>query len=126
RAGPRQGRCGDHAGRPVPVDNRDAARARRGLDRLFGVPYRGGEVMRRFFVLFACAALLTACSDEPEQAQYGASPNLPEPQRGLLPDMKVAPPAQWHNELPTVPEGYTIAPIATDLAVPRQTLVLPN
>ncbi|MGB3643442.1 MAG: sorbosone dehydrogenase family protein [Mesorhizobium sp.] len=51
---------------------------------------------------------------------------MPEPQRGLLPDMKVAPPAQWGNELPTVPEGYTIAPIATELAVPRQTLVLPN
>ena len=40
--------------------------------------------MPRFFVLFACAALLTACSDEPEQAQYGASPSLPEPQRDLL------------------------------------------
>jgi glucose/arabinose dehydrogenase len=69
---------------------------------------------------------LAACSNEPEPAQYGANPNLPEPQRGLLPDMKVAPPAQWGNELPTVPEGYTIAPIATELAVPRQTLVLPN
>lgn len=82
--------------------------------------------MRRSFLLFAGAALLTACSDEPGQAQYGANPNLPEPHRGLLPDMKVAPPAQWGDELPTVPQGYTIAPIATGLAVPRQTLVLPN
>jgi glucose/arabinose dehydrogenase len=40
--------------------------------------------------------------------------------------MTVAPPAQWGDTLPTVPEGYTIAPIATKLAVPRQTLVLPN
>lgn len=82
--------------------------------------------MRRLLLLCACAALLSACSEEPEAAQYGANPNLPEPQRGLLPDMKVALPAQWGDELPTVPQGYTIAPIATDLAVPRQTLVLPN
>src|SRR5690606_25659830 len=27
---------------------------------------------------------------------------------------------------PVVPQGYTIKPIATDLAVPRQTLLLPN
>jgi glucose/arabinose dehydrogenase len=82
--------------------------------------------MRRFLLFCGYAALLAACSNEPEPAQYGANPNLPEPQRGLLPDMKVAPPAQWGKELPTVPEGYTIAPIATELAVPRQTLVLPN
>src|SRR5690606_16954040 len=32
----------------------------------------------------------------------------------------------WGEELPAVPQGYTIEAIATDLKVPRQTLVLPN
>ncbi|REC95574.1 glucose/arabinose dehydrogenase [Kushneria indalinina DSM 14324] len=58
--------------------------------------------------------------------QYGPNPDLPEPQRGLLPDMTVPKPAQWGDTKPTVPEGYSITAIATDLKVPRQTLVLPN
>lgn len=59
-------------------------------------------------------------------AQYGANPELPEPQRGLLPNMTVPEPAEWGDMKPTVPDGYTITAIATDLKVPRQTLVLPN
>ena len=58
--------------------------------------------------------------------QYGATPELPEPRRGLLPDMRIALPAAWEGEMPTVPEGYAIQAIATDLMVPRQTIVLPN
>lgn len=82
--------------------------------------------MRRSFLLIASLALLAACSGEPDSLQYGSDPNLPEPQRGLLPDMKIALPAAWGDDLPTVPQGYRIEPIATDLAVPRQALVLPN
>ncbi|MEP6786482.1 MAG: sorbosone dehydrogenase family protein [Sphingomonadales bacterium] len=40
--------------------------------------------------------------------------------------MKIASPAVWGNAHPTVPKGYAISAIATDLKVPRQTLVLPN
>ena len=40
--------------------------------------------------------------------------------------MTIPTPADWGDDRPTVPEGYTIAPIATDLKIPRQTLVLPN
>jgi glucose/arabinose dehydrogenase len=54
------------------------------------------------------------------------SPELPPPQRGLLPSMRIAEPAAWGDRLPTVPQGWTIKAIATDLKVPRQTLVLPN
>src|SRR5690606_31855229 len=32
-------------------------------------------------------------------------PDLPQPQRGLLPDMKVALPAAWGDELPSVPQA---------------------
>ncbi|MET3793134.1 PQQ-dependent sugar dehydrogenase [Aquamicrobium terrae] len=82
--------------------------------------------MRKLLILAACTTLLAACGEEVEPLQYGAEPNLPEAQRGLLPDMKIALPAEWGDDLPTVPQGYTITPIATGLAVPRQTLVLPN
>ena len=69
---------------------------------------------------------LSACNGEPEPVQYGPNPNLPEPQRGLLPSMKIPRPANWGNDLPKVPQGYKIQAIATDLRIPRQTLVLPN
>lgn len=74
----------------------------------------------------ALAALLAARGNDPDPRQYGAEPVLPEPRRGLLPNMNVADPARWGDQRPTVPAGYSIAPIATDLRVPRQTLVLPN
>lgn len=72
------------------------------------------------------AIALAACSSDPGPLQYGADPALPEPQRGLLPRMKISKPAEWGEERPTVPQGYTIEAIATDLRIPRQTLVLPN
>jgi glucose/arabinose dehydrogenase len=59
-------------------------------------------------------------------ALQGANPDLPPPQRGLLPSMRIAEPASWGDRRPTVPPGWTIKAIATDLKVPRQTLVLPN
>ncbi|WP_110666748.1 PQQ-dependent sugar dehydrogenase [Salinicola halophilus] len=60
------------------------------------------------------------------EVQYGANPDLPEPQRGLLPNMGVPVQEPWNDELPTVPDGYSISAIATDLQIPRQTLMLPN
>ncbi|CAO3448969.1 L-sorbosone dehydrogenase [Azospirillum argentinense] len=76
----------------------------------------------------ALVALLAACdnNDNPSPPVYGANPPLPEQQRGLLPSMKIAKPANWGDRKPTVPEGFTVTAIATDLGIPRQTLVLPN
>ncbi len=75
----------------------------------------------------ALTLLLTACGDNmPISSQYGPDPLLPEPRRGLLPNMTIAEPAPWGDQKPTVPQGYTIAAIAIDLQIPRQTLVLPN
>ena len=71
-------------------------------------------------------ALLVACTGSADPAVYGADPPLPDPQRGLLPSMKIAEPALWGDRRPQVPEGYRITAIATDLQIPRQTLVLPN
>ncbi|OJA06915.1 sorbosone dehydrogenase family protein [Halomonas sp. QHL1] len=70
--------------------------------------------------------LIAGVASAQEAQQYGANPTVPEPERGLLPDMKVPEPVEWGDQLPTVPNGYTITAIATDLQIPRQTLVLPN
>lgn len=77
----------------------------------------------------ALAALLSACGgngSDLDATHLGPDPALPEPHRGLLPSMTVANPAPWGDRRPTVPDGYTIAAIATGLKIPRQTLVLPN
>ena len=55
-----------------------------------------------------------------------ANPDLPPPQRGLLPKMKIANPAPWGDRRPVVPQGWTVSAVATELQIPRQTLVLPN
>lgn len=74
------------------------------------------------------AALLSACgeSNVDDTEQLGANPTLPEAQRGLIPTLKIADPAGWGDHRPIVPPGYKITAIATDLQIPRQTLVLPN
>ncbi len=77
--------------------------------------------------LLSVALLLAACGGDGEPTQaLGPDPKLPAPERGLLPSMKIAQPAQWGERKPTVPEGYSITAIATDLKIPRQSLVLPN
>src|SRR3546814_18932636 len=80
----------------------------------------------RLFTILALSTALGACGGESEPLQVGAAPKLPPPDRGLLPDMVIAEPAEWGDKAPIVPEGYTVTAIATDLKIPRQTLVLPN
>jgi glucose/arabinose dehydrogenase len=84
--------------------------------------------MRHHFplALVSLSLLLSGCDSDPEPQQYGPDPQLPDPHRGLLPTMKIANPAEWGDRQPTVPQGYTVAAIATDLKIPRQMLVLPN
>lgn len=85
--------------------------------------------MNRLSVLAGAALsvlLLSACGSDPNPAQYGSNPTLPNPQSGLLPDMTIARPAPWGEQKPTVPQGYAVTAIATGLKIPRQTLVLPN
>ena len=77
--------------------------------------------------MLGVALLVSACGEQGATKQvYGADPKLPAPERGLLPSMKIAEPSPWGDRKPTVPTGYTVTAIATDLKIPRQTLVLPN
>src|SRR5690606_11430358 len=123
-------RVGDHADRRGAVGDRHGARLRGDMDRL-REPARGRCAMKRPILAIAPAlaavALLAACNQSaPDLDQYGASPELPEQDRGLLPNMTIARPARWGDRVPTVPQGYSISAIATGLGIPRQTLVLPN
>ncbi|SKA15619.1 PQQ-dependent sugar dehydrogenase [Novilysobacter spongiicola] len=78
------------------------------------------------FSAIALASMLTACGGDPAPIEMGPTPTLPDQQRGLLPKMKIADPAIWGDQRPVVPAGFSITPIATDLKIPRQTLLLPN
>ncbi|XYJ12386.1 PQQ-dependent sugar dehydrogenase [Telluria sp. B2] len=81
----------------------------------------------KLVTLLSAALLLAACGEKGASTQArGPDPTLPEPERGLLPSMKIAEPAEWGDRKPVVPKGFTITAIATDLQIPRQTLVLPN
>jgi glucose/arabinose dehydrogenase len=80
----------------------------------------------KHLVCVALVALLSACGTHEPDTQYGSAPPLPDPQRQLLPTMKIAKPTEWGGSKPVVPPGYVIKAIATNLQIPRQTLVLPN
>ncbi|RJE79146.1 sorbosone dehydrogenase family protein [Paracoccus sp. JM45] len=76
-------------------------------------------------IIYICALALTVPALAQAQS-VGQNPDLPEPQSGFLPDMKIPRPALWGSEKPSVPDGYQISAIATGLKIPRQTLLLPN
>src|SRR5690606_32137297 len=126
-------RVAHHAGRVVDVAAGDGIGVDRDVAGLRKPPLcvctHGRCPMNRLatIAVSALALALAACSNEaPQLDQYGANPEIPEPNRTLMPDMIIAKPAAWGDGTPTVPQGYTISAIATDLLIPRQTLVLPN
>ncbi|MEO7465457.1 MAG: sorbosone dehydrogenase family protein, partial [Sphingobium limneticum] len=78
-----------------------------------------------------CAAIfalaLAGCGDsQPGLDQTGANPDLPGQRQTLVPPIRIATPEGWGGESPTAPQGFTVTALATDLKIPRQTLVLPN
>jgi glucose/arabinose dehydrogenase len=74
----------------------------------------------------ALALTLAACGNDTDLRQTGPSPEIPEVRETLVPSMKIAKPTGWGDEVPTVPDGFTVTAMATDLQIPRQMLVLPN
>ena len=76
--------------------------------------------------LVALAALSACGNGAADVRQTGPQPVLPDQNETLVPPMKIARPAGWGSDKPTVPAGFTITALATDLKVPRQMLLLPN
>src|SRR5690606_11720487 len=121
------GRMGEHAYRSDLVGDRRCAGLRGGMARLLHPTDRGNEMKHsRLFIAVTFSGILVACGGEKEPFQYGANPELPQVQRGLLPDIVIVKPEEWNDRQPTVPDRYTISAIATDLKIPLQTLLLPN
>jgi glucose/arabinose dehydrogenase len=86
-------------------------------------------MMRRLLATSALtlAVAVTACGRPAENLnQTGPNPELPDRNETLIPPMKIASPTGWDGALPTVPQGFRITAMATDLKIPRQMLVLPN
>jgi glucose/arabinose dehydrogenase len=82
---------------------------------------------RRLLVLALAPIVLAACGrSDRDLAQTGPEPQLPKQHETLVPPMKIARPTGWDGKVPTVPAGFSITPMASDLKVPRQMLVLPN
>ena len=84
----------------------------------------------RFALAMAACLALAACGhshDIDKSTQYGANPKLPEPSRGLVPNMNVPKVIGWsQGETPSVPQGFRIEAIATGLSNPRNVYPLPN
>jgi glucose/arabinose dehydrogenase len=75
----------------------------------------------------ALLVVLSACGrSDPGLNQTGPQPDIPPIAEGLVPSMKIAQPTGWGDQVPTVPAGFTVTALATDLQIPRQMLVLPN
>src|SRR5690606_33436184 len=110
-----------------PVAALRPAGAGRGRDRLLRLAEPGGRPMSRLITCAAAVLALAACGrSDPRLEQTGPNPDLPDVRQTLLPPMKIAKPVGWGDALPTVPTGYTVTALATDLQIPRQMLVLPN
>ena len=80
-------------------------------------------------VVTACLAIAGCGSsqDIDKSTQYGPSPALPDPSRGLLPRMNVPKVIGWNDgATPTVPQGFRIEAIATGLSNPRNVYPLEN
>jgi glucose/arabinose dehydrogenase len=84
---------------------------------------------QRLPVLFACLSLV-ACSEMsrlPSGADTGPNPTLPEPNRTLIPTVKIAPAKGWPAGVtPKAAPGTRVAAFATGLQHPRWVYVLPN
>ena len=78
----------------------------------------------------AGALAAAACMESsriPVQASLGADPQLPEPNKTLIPTVHIAPAKGWPDGAkPTVMAGMRVAPFAKGLQHPRWVHVLPN
>ena len=90
---------------------------------------RGMRIVARP-VLLVLAAVLAACGDTaklPESATVGSRPELPMPQRALLPTLRIAPAEGWPADgQPKAAAGLRVTALARGLAHPRWLHVLPN
>jgi glucose/arabinose dehydrogenase len=77
--------------------------------------------------LTSALAMLPAPANGSELAGYGPSPQLPKPEKSLIPTIEVAPARGWpEGKTPTAASGLTVTAFAVELDHPRWLYVLPN
>lgn len=84
------------------------------------------RTMRMTILVFSL--LLAACGSKPPADQgYGADPQLPSPNGGLLPTINTAKAVGWPaGAAPRAPDGMVVSRYAENLQHPRWIYVLPN
>ena len=86
--------------------------------------------MRTTLALVAAALALSACMEsarQPFMAGVGPDPQLPPPNKTLLPTVHIAPAIGWQKDArPVAAEGLGVNAFATGLDHPRWVYVLPN
>lgn len=89
---------------------------------------QGRPIMKALFatLLFAFTSL-AAKEPLPADAGYGPNPTVPEPEKSLIPTIKVAPAKGWPSgQTPKAAPGLAVQAFATGLDHPRFIHVLPN
>lgn len=90
------------------------------------------QIHRRFAFATSGALLLlwsAGCSNggPPIEPSFGEDPELPAPEKSLLPTVNIAPAIGWPNGLtPLAADGFTVNAFASDLDHPRWLYLLPN
>ncbi|MGD9967628.1 MAG: sorbosone dehydrogenase family protein [Hyphomonadaceae bacterium] len=85
--------------------------------------------MMKFVVAAAFGFAAAACGQPapPAEPGYGAAPQLPEPQSGMLPTVNTADAVGWPDgAAPRAPDGFTVTRYAENLDHPRWLYLLPN
>ncbi|MBL8546770.1 MAG: sorbosone dehydrogenase family protein [Hyphomonadaceae bacterium] len=80
-------------------------------------------------LVLVAAFVLAACGQPapPAEHGYGADPQLPAPQEGMLPTVTTAEAVGWPDgAAPVAPEGFTVTRYAENLDHPRWIYRLPN
>jgi glucose/arabinose dehydrogenase len=76
------------------------------------------------------ATLLAGCGETsklPPEAGIGPTPQLPAPNKTLMPTVNIAPAVGWTDTArPTAPDGFTVTAFARGLDHPRWVYTLPN
>jgi glucose/arabinose dehydrogenase len=78
--------------------------------------------------ILSCGALASAAAEELTAEQgYGPNPQLPKPDKALVPKVNIAPAKPWKSDQgPTAASGLAVSRYACELDHPRWLYVLPN
>ena len=84
----------------------------------------------RLCLVAAAVLLVTACGETaklPFEAGVGPTPQLPAPNKTLIPTLKIAEATGWTDAAgPTAPQGFKVTALARQLDHPRWIFTLPN